>query len=1151
MPTSTLWRRDATASAFRGTSPTRPIEAVERISPEPSFPPSFSAATHNTRTSSYDHTSLYGLGLSHFGLREDEHTARRQEHIYTDHNGTAYVSNSYANTSYQSPPSDRTARQGMRNPNSRSSKAKGHTRSGSTIDDLADAAIATSPTFASGSLTHNAFVFNGSPSSYTAPRPSTSHITRYGFYDNISEHPAKRVKSEIIQQHEFGQDYPRPSTSYHQPTHRIPDEDVALLLSLKTEVNFKTQVSPIAPTAHLHHSPQLYNPPYSPIPTAPFESKIQEQQAQIPAGGHYLQTNGILPDRSTESTEVLDNTTHEHRLMSLDGVASSSFATLQPTAAEQTILDPSADLNAIPTIEEPALIEVKKTKRIKPQVQAEVCAECNKLQREIDEDDVTISWICCNACNRWFHSACAGFKNKSEARSVDKFVCKRCEPEHGSTTFVRKSSRARTAIDYAELNQGLVKSSIETSMHHYIEPIKSGKFTIQPDDFMRIRPELLTAESLQNFDNMKRPFVVPAAWNPRFGAQRDSEMSTEADTPPEVECVDSNGDAVGSDPVNNEVENSEQVIDCEQDLLDMVMPRDLTVRKVAELYGKYEMVPVIDVKSQETKGTFTLEQWADYYEDPGDKPVRNVISLEVSESPLGRLIRRPKVVRDLDLEDLVWDVEARSSQKKRPVQFYCLMSVADSYTDFHIDFGGSSVYYHILKGTKTFFFIPPEDRYLRKYEEWCNSHTQTDTWLPDLCNGNVTRVDLHEGDTAFIPAGWIHSVWTPEDSLVIGGNFLTPIDYELQLKVAQVEKATKVAAKFRYPFFQKVMWYALIKYLEDDPVPEDVMDDFQEDPDYVFLRANPLWLELGDLENCEAPDSSLFNARYYPKTEIRGLSALRDYLYRTARIYSDLPVDNINKKQIDAVKASVPKGHGDPLVLIKTFAIWCAWKIGGVMVPPWVYSDAGGFPEIEKKVKKAENIRLPGERTSLRKAAQSVPREATGPAVITPYKPGFTAAGVNSDPTKKGRPAGTKPTLGRVACDACRKRRVKCKHKDGEGSIGGSEQPVSRSQTPDIAAPFTAEQALQNITPIKAPSLPALTSLDTEPSFMTSGLAQAALATLDGQAVDVMNSTPNGTTSSAGKKSRSKACEECRKSKVSYHSTPEGPQLTQPATMCA
>ena len=39
------------------------------------------------------------------------------------------------------------------------------------------------------------------------------------------------------------------------------------------------------------------------------------------------------------------------------------------------------------------------------------------------------------------------------------------------------------------------------------------------------------------------------------------------------------------------------------------------------------------------------------------------------------------------------------------VQKYCLMSVAGCYTDFHIDFGGTSVWYHILRGSKVRFFL--------------------------------------------------------------------------------------------------------------------------------------------------------------------------------------------------------------------------------------------------------------------------------------------------------------------------------------------------------------------------------------------------------------------------------------------------------------
>lgn len=40
---------------------------------------------------------------------------------------------------------------------------------------------------------------------------------------------------------------------------------------------------------------------------------------------------------------------------------------------------------------------------------------------------------------------------------------------------------------------------------------------------------------------------------------------------------------------------------------------------------------------------------------------------------------------------------------KPEVSMFCLLSMGGSWTDFHIDFGGSSVWYHILKGEKVIF----------------------------------------------------------------------------------------------------------------------------------------------------------------------------------------------------------------------------------------------------------------------------------------------------------------------------------------------------------------------------------------------------------------------------------------------------------------
>lgn len=54
---------------------------------------------------------------------------------------------------------------------------------------------------------------------------------------------------------------------------------------------------------------------------------------------------------------------------------------------------------------------------------------------------------------------------------------------------------------------------------------------------------------------------------------------------------------------------------------------------------------VIDCASQSSLSNWTLGQWADYYDDPQRDKVRNVISLEVSESKLGKMITAPNLVR--------------------------------------------------------------------------------------------------------------------------------------------------------------------------------------------------------------------------------------------------------------------------------------------------------------------------------------------------------------------------------------------------------------------------------------------------------------------------------------------------------------------------
>lgn len=211
--------------------------------------------------------------------------------------------------------------------------------------------------------------------------------------------------------------------------------------------------------------------------------------------------------------------------------------------------------------------------------------------------------------------------------------------------------------------------------------------------------------------------------------------------------------------------------------------------------------------SQSGLHSWTLGRWADYYEDPNREKVRNVISLELSSSPIKDRVASPKFVRQIDWVEQHWPGDLKAQDIYPQVSKYCLMSPGESWTDWHIDFSASSVFYHILRGRKVFYFISPTPDNLRKYEIWSGSaNQQSGVWLGDECD-RVYKVELKPGNTLIIPSGWIHCVYTPSDALVIGGNFLHSYNIPLELRVYQIELNTKVPKRFRFPYFVSMCWY--------------------------------------------------------------------------------------------------------------------------------------------------------------------------------------------------------------------------------------------------------------------------------------------------------------------------------------------------------
>ncbi|XP_044152535.1 lysine-specific demethylase 2A isoform X2 [Bufo gargarizans] len=275
---------------------------------------------------------------------------------------------------------------------------------------------------------------------------------------------------------------------------------------------------------------------------------------------------------------------------------------------------------------------------------------------------------------------------------------------------------------------------------------------------------------------------------------------------------------------------------------------NFSVNDVKLFVGSKRIVDVMDVGTQ--KGIeMTMAQWAKYYETPDEEREKlyNVISLEFSHTKLENLVQRPATVDQIDWVDNIWPRHLKERQTESTnsiqemqypkVQKYCLMSVRGCYTDFHVDFGGTSVWYHILRGGKVFWLIPPTDQNLEMYENWLLSGKQGDIFLGDRVT-DCQRVELKQGYTFVIPSGWIHAVYTPQDTLVFGGNFLHSFNIPMQLRIYSIEDRTRVPTKFRYPFYYEMCWYVLERYVYCMTRRSHLTKDYQRESLSIDLELN-------------------------------------------------------------------------------------------------------------------------------------------------------------------------------------------------------------------------------------------------------------------------------------------------------------------------
>ena len=214
---------------------------------------------------------------------------------------------------------------------------------------------------------------------------------------------------------------------------------------------------------------------------------------------------------------------------------------------------------------------------------------------------------------------------------------------------------------------------------------------------------------------------------------------------------------------------------------------------------------------------------------PFRSPILNSLSLEYSLLDLqGTLPSRPAVV---DKVDLIKQATDWANERHSLARQYVIASMQGSFTDVHMDMGGTAVWYSVVTGTKLFLCVPPSAKALEALK-----NAEVGRFFID---SEPTVIVARRGQGVLLPSGFIHAVYTVEDSIVLGGNYIARGGIDLALRTVLFENETN-EEKYRLRTAQATFEWAvgqMESWEERDPAFKAVRQRFEELFQKVYPRA--------------------------------------------------------------------------------------------------------------------------------------------------------------------------------------------------------------------------------------------------------------------------------------------------------------------------
>uniref|UniRef100_A0A5S6R4W6 [Histone H3]-dimethyl-L-lysine(36) demethylase n=1 Tax=Trichuris muris TaxID=70415 RepID=A0A5S6R4W6_TRIMR len=438
------------------------------------------------------------------------------------------------------------------------------------------------------------------------------------------------------------------------------------------------------------------------------------------------------------------------------------------------------------------------------------CSLCSRPDSSLDYDADDFM-VACDVCEQWFHGKCVSL-DEIDAADIAQFHCPTCARVRGPSVARAKANENR--YDWSDVDGSL--KPLQTGSRQFVEQLMKRQFPGCDLDVVVMENGLEFGLSYFEKNPFDRPILFKSA----------------------------------------------------EHLGLTLPPRSLNLQELGNLVGMSTMVDAIDVYRQRS---FRMElgKFLEHFAVADRSRVLNLISLEVSQTSLGEMITEPEIVRQISWVDLYWPQDQGNDNiiyATPEVSKFCLISMAGSYTDFHIDFSGTSVWYSPVQGSKIFYLVKPTAENLKLFEEWMSNANHSEQFFGDLAS-NCISLNILPGNVVFIPTGWIHAVLSPDDSIVYGGNFLHSYNIELQLQIFDMERRLDLPDKFFFPNFIVLHWHVAHRMIE---IVNDYNDDEKALPSYLLNGLNALvkqlktWQAKAKLDKTIAvPDSSALDGLNY------------------------------------------------------------------------------------------------------------------------------------------------------------------------------------------------------------------------------------------------------------------------------------------------